>query len=287
MAKFLETFLSKLLDFLNFGRLITIVVPGVILSFCVIMFTGQLLFPEKVIAPKEKSVAVKADKGNPAKSGDQAVAPDTAAKPDEGILFQKQLSKDFNLVTQHLWIVVFFTIILGILVYEMAYGLLSIFPLRVPGIKNNLEDLKNCALSRYDNAADAEPTAVNKFKPNGKDKVYLEYFAPFLKEKFSGDENYYNFLIMEYYRFVEFSVVMPLCAIASTLVAISYWVLFCLRNGCCPYGCELVLIFIAMLVLPALFIVFVSNKVWLFYQKSQYDLILGVSDLMSKGLTLK
>jgi hypothetical protein len=287
MTKFLETFLNKLLDFLNVGRLITIVVPGVIISFCVIMFAGQVFFSDKGNAAQPNKAAVKSAKNSQPQPIESAPVPD-AAKPDKEALFQKQLSKDFSWTAKHLALIVFFTMILGILIFETGYGLLSFFPLSLPGIKNNnSEVIRQCALTRYDPVSDGETAPTNKFKPNGKDPVFLEYFAPFLKDKFSGDENYYNFIITEYYRFVEFSVVMPLSIIGAALVAVSYWLLFCLRNACCPYGGELVLIFIALLVLPVLFISFVSNRIWLAYQKSQYDLILGVSDLMSKGLTLK
>ena len=117
MTKFLETLLSKLLDFLNVGRLITIVVPGVIVSFCVLMFAGQLLAPLRPAqtALKEQAAA--------------KTAPAIPAKIDKYSLFQAQVKIDFKRATSHIPIIVFFTIMLGILLYELGFGVLSWFPL--------------------------------------------------------------------------------------------------------------------------------------------------------------
>ena len=313
MTKFLETFLNRLIDFLNFGRLITIVVPGVIVSFCVLMFAGQLLAPLRPAqtAAKEQAAdtkiaeqhATSANAAKMEKSDKQEKTPanQTPANPvkiDKHSLFQAQVKIDFKRANSHIFIIVFFTIVLGILLYELSFGVLSWFPLplliKKPGAFWKFgfrcvgaDTEKNYGLCRYDSVADAEAKPSNKFKfLKVKEAVDLEYFAPFLKEKFSGDENYFDFLITEYYRFIEFSVIMPLAIFTSALVGTAYWLLFCLRNSCWFLNGTL-LFFLLTMVLAILFVFFISNKIWLDYQKSKSDLIKGVSDLMAKGMQLK
>jgi hypothetical protein len=282
MVKFLDTFLNKLLDFLNFGRLITIIIPGAIVSFCLLMFASQILFPERMSAPQEGVTTSSAVGGNAserpaAKPG--VTRKNIATTADKESLFQKQLSEDYGRANEHLYLIVFFTLALGFMLYELGYGILLDL--------SRMTDARETAepkLSRYDDQHDADDKPTHKFNFSSGCPVGLVYFAPFLKEKFSGEENYFSFLITEYYRFLEFSVNMPVSIILSALLGLGYYILFSLRNACCPYFTEIVLFFIMLFVLPILFLLFVSPKVLISYKKASTDLVRGVSDLMAKGL---
>jgi len=45
MTEFLKKLTDKMLDFFNFGRFITIALPGLLIALAAAMFTSQLLFP--------------------------------------------------------------------------------------------------------------------------------------------------------------------------------------------------------------------------------------------------
>jgi len=292
MVKFLETFLNKLLDFLNVGRLITIIVPGVIVSFCLLMLASQLLFPmqtgETPAVKAEAGAGIKAN--TPAgKDAQQRPAERKDGKKEEaGGLFQKQVSSDFLRTSNHVPLMVFFTLVIGLMLYEVGYKVLQCFskigaPHKQAAGTANLIETSGDTLKRYDPQHDADPTPTNKFNFSAH-AVGLVYFAPFLKEKFSGEENYFSFIVTEYYRFVEFSVNMPIAIIVSGLIGVAYYLLFSLRHSCWPYSTELSFFFPALFAFPALFLFIVSPGIPESYKQASKDLIQGVSDLMAKGL---
>lgn len=114
--------------------------------------------------------------------------------------------------------------------------------------------------------------------------VGIMYFAPFLKEKFSGEENYFNFLITEFYRFQEFSTVMPVSIIAGNFMGGIYYVLFSTRNGYWLYGRTFTWMFILILLLTGLYMYFITRDGMVSYARSRQHLVQGVPDLMKKNL---
>jgi hypothetical protein len=342
MTKFFEKLIDKFFDFFNFGRFITIIIPGLLVALCFAMLASQLVFPasrtEKPIAPpevankerpiappevankerpitppeaasqkmksasdkgpvpttpsqkeqaldaKKKSVSAPAGASQPleaasAKAGkppSSAVTAQSIKTPQEW--FSAQVSQDFQRVRDGFYYVLIFTIILGLMLYEVGFGVI----LR-QGVKTTEE------LHRYKNgdtySTDGKILKRDfSFSTETDSVVGLVYFAPFLKEKFSGDENYFNFLVTEYYRFLEFSVVMPISIMISALVASVYYLLFGLRNFCWPHPVSVPAVLLAVFILALVFTCCVPSKVSGAYKKATSDLIKGVSDFMSKQL---
>ena len=191
---------------------------------------------------------------------------------DEEALFKKQVSKDYYRVKNNFPLVVLLTIVIGLIIYEIGFRVLIYSPSK-GGDK----------LFRYDSQYDSEEQNTHKFNFT-QQPVGLVYFAPFLKEKFSGDENYYSFLITEYYRFLEFSIIMPISLIVAGILGLAYYLLFCIRNDYAPYYGEFAVFFIILFVVSIGFLYFISPKINDAYNKASKDLIQGVSDFMKKGL---
>jgi len=302
MAKFLEVLINKFFDFFNFGRLITIIVPGFIAAICLAMFISQLVFPLgelpgsgsalkiKSVQSKEtiktesktkekentittiKETTTTYEYGADQKTGGQETIT-KEKKEDKETLFIRQISADYRRVSNNFLLLLLLTIVLGLTLYEIGYIILLRFP-------KKSEDEK---LFRYDGQNDKKGEAADKFLPS-KNSVGLVYFAPFLKEKFSGEENYFNFLITEYYRFLEFSVNMPLSIIVLILFGGAYYLLFYAKNDFCP-DCPGSAIFVSVLLLCSLiFLIFIVPRIARAYRKATKDLILGVTDMMNKGL---
>jgi hypothetical protein len=306
MAKFFDKVIDKFFDFFNFGRFITIIVPGLITALCFTMLVSQLIFPigkelEQGLVPKIQSIQSKEtttekraeskkkdsfkgeeknktstketttsnERGKSQGPGDQ----EAIKKENKEALFNRQLAKDYARVSSNFFVVLLLTIVLGLMLYEVGYWIITFFPPRG-------EELE---LFSYDPQHDADNTVTQKFAFTKK-PVGLVYFAPFLKEKFSGEENYFNFLVTEYYRFLEFSVNMPISIIVSGIIGIAYYVLFSIRNSYWPYYSGFKLLFLMLFVCSIAFLLLVFPRINKVYKKASKDLVRGVSDLMSKGL---
>lgn len=307
MVKFFETLLNKFFDFFNFGRFITIIVPGLITALCFTMLISQLIFPareeleplpvSKVQSKEKKEIKseskrknekdesretvetttiVKEITTNEVGMGHKLTGQEVVKKEDKEALFRRQILEDYTRVSgnfSNFSLVILLTIVIGLLLYELGYRVLFSFPR-----KENEEKL-----FRYNPQHDADDKVTHKFGFS-EEPVGLVYFAPFLKERFSGEENYFNFIVTEYYRFVEFSVNMPISIIVSSIIGLAYYGLFSLRNCYWPYWREFTAFFLILFVVSIVFLRFVSPKIFTAYKKASKDLVQGVSDLMSKGL---
>lgn len=290
MAKFFEGLANKLLDFLNFGRLITIFVPGLIVALCVSMLVSQMIWPTekspapvvKVTTKDSKETILESKKNEASKKETETITTtkDSAYKEnadqktaDKKVFFSKQVSEDYHRVYNNPFAVGLLTIVLGLIIYEIGFRIFLYFP-----------DKGKQKLHRYDPAHDSDPAATYKFTAKKDEPAGLVYFAPFLKEKFSGDANYFDFLITEYYRFLEFSIIMPVAIIASGILGVAYYTLFSIRNECYLYCRVFAVFFIMLFAVCVIFILWVPPKILESYRKASHDLINGVSDFMSKGL---
>lgn len=303
MVKFFEKFIDKFFDFFNFGRFITIIVPGLITALCFTMLVSQLIFPtgkelEQGPVPKVQSKETTTEKKTESKKkdssrekeetttsvkettttyegskGQKTGEQEAIKKENKEALFKRQLAKDYARVSSNFFLVVLLTIVLGLMLYEIGYRVILSFPTK--GEKQEL--------FRYDPQHDADDKVTQKFGFS-KDSVGLVYFAPFLKEKFSGDENYFSFLVMEYYRFLEFSVNMPISIIVSGIIGVAYYGLFSIRNSYWPYYCGFGVFFLMLFGGSIGFLFLVSPRIYTAYKKASKDLVQGVSDLMSKGI---
>lgn len=305
MVKFFEKVIDKFFDFFNFGRFITIIVPGLITALCFTMLVSQLIFPtgkelEQGQVPKIQSIQSKettTEKKTESKKKDssreeeetktstkettttyegsksqQKGDQEAIKKESKEAVFKRQLAKDYARVSSNFFVVLLLTIVLGLMLYEIGYRIILFFPTG-----------QHQKLFRYDPRYDADDKVTHKFGFS-KDSVGLVYFAPFLKEKFSGEENYFSFLVMEYYRFLEFSVNMPISVIVSGIIGIAYYVLFSIRNSYWPYFFGFLVLFLMLFVCSIAFLLLVFPKIYTAYKKATKDLVQGVSDLMSKGL---
>lgn len=278
MTEFLKKLTDKLLDFFNFGRFITIALPGLLIAMAITMFVSQLLFPH-IPFPADTQPAVAS------LQGEAKERPGTAEGSQT--LFQRQLQADFGRLWRHGYLVAVLVVIFGLMNYELGYWVLGCQWFQRP---------PKDQLYPYCPAHDADDRPARKFQAKvsrGRlvgldhfckegDAVGLVYFAPFLKEKFSGEENYFTFLITEFYRFVEVSVVVPLALIQSSVLGVAYCWLFWWRRDL-----QLVLPFMLGVVSIGLSVIFlrcVSTKIAKAYYRACYDLIHGVSDFMSKQL---
>ena len=286
MAKFFETLMNKFFDFFNFGRFITIIVPGLIIALCVSMLVSQTIWPAERKADPPPVTKVKTtvtttteskDKETSTKKETTTIVKDTAYEEptsrkafDPKALFKKQVAEDFQRVSGNFLLVVLLTVVIGLIIYEVGFRVLLHFPSK-----------DNETLFRYDPTHDADTQNTKKFGFS-QEPVGLVYFAPFLKEKFSGEENYYNFLITEYYRFLEFSIIMPVSIIASGMIGVAYYALFCFRHDYLPYWRGVAVLFAMLFAVAVVFLCWVSPKVIESYKSASRDLIRGASDFMSK-----
>jgi hypothetical protein len=139
-------------------------------------------------------------------------------------------------------------------------------------------------LYRFKEGLDADGRKLVVDYDNKEAEVGFIYFAPFLKAEFTGKENYYSFLITEYYRFLEFSAVMPLAMLKASFLAGLYYLAAChVTETCCHTG---VVIAAVLLVLFAviLFYSLVFSRVLKCYRKASAELIKGVADATNKGI---
>lgn len=308
MADFLKAISDKFLDFFNIGRAISIFIPGVLVSFAFLMLLSLVVFPPKnmvttsalkepAAAPTSKPAAMSNTEAGsaPGKSmqhqttsaaaGKVAAAPAVIQKastpavpaPAKSTTPQEnlggQIAKDFSRVASHYWVVVFLSLVLGIILYEVGNAIIGLKPVE-----------EDAQLFRFKEKIDQnEPPLVLDKDPSA--KVGLIYFAPYLKDEFiSGKENYYNFLITEYYRFLEFSAVMPLSVLLTTLIAVVYYKTACASLGECSHNGAVVLFVLAIGLSVFVFYKVVFNKIFSGYRKASSELIKGITDMRNKGL---
>ncbi len=275
MAKFFEALISKFFDFFNFGRFITIVIPGFVAALCFAMLMSQLIFQEKhqkkEIQKKEASCCCEVKMHDAGKK-------DINQQASDDDLFIKQIKNDYNRVKGNFLLMTILAIMLGLMIYEVGYCILRHYRKRPR--EGTKDDTK---LFRYSSEHDAADSFANKFNPS-KEEVSLIYFAPFLKEKFSGDENYFDFLITEFYRFLEFSINISVSIFMSLFIGVFYYVLFCFRNFCWPCRTEFIFFFLILSLLTVVFFWLVFLTILKAYNKASHDLVLGVSDFMAKNL---
>jgi len=330
MISFFQTLVNKLLDFTNFGRLITIFIPGLITSFCIAMFFSLLIFSsshsvKQPVYQKVFSNNVEDSLRFAIKTLEDVQNAKTSNEAQR--LFASQISSDLHRVSNNYGLLILLAIVIGLIMYEIGYKVLGLIAKMKSGkelkedkkeiiikekdliideqsneefieekdivlidqtnnglkkkLKNKVEPLR-----RYDHQFDSINEPANKFKFSKKesDEVGLIYYAPFLKEKFSGEQNYFDFLVTEYYRFLEFSVIMPISIIVSVLFGISYYLSFSFRNSCFPNWAGFTILFILLIDGSLLFLYYIARDIYKSYAKATMDLILGVSDVMSKGL---
>jgi len=362
MTEFLKTLVEKFLDFFNFGRFFTILIPGFCVALCLSMFFSLLLFPvqessisagkkdgatesggagasveeqkNKLLAKGYTNVAAvkrlpvfvlqssaktssSAEKKKAVQQGISSVAvinklpvvlvqtidsgrpsvtegkrPDvvltrcysTSIQKEREIKeiecfksrFQKQISADFKRISSNYMCVVILSIVIGFLLYLTSNRVICACSPKKDDYKLYPYDIKDSNKFVY-----VQP---NKEKTND---VGLIYFAPFLKEKFSGDNNYYTFLILEYYRFVELSVVMPLSLLLSIIISALYYVVLSICIGKFIYIVGFIGMFAIEAIIVGVFLKYVIPVTIDNYKKSTKELIDAVTYVMSKGLAPK
>lgn len=316
MAKFFEKLVERFFDFFNMGRILTIFVPGAVAACCFAMLLSLLIFPvtsKKTDSEQEQAVMKVAVKKTTENIDDATKKPTKGSKtvkPTEkkGVRSQmaeqetiekkditkppvapkdaaakalaEQLRSDFGRLSSHQWLIVLLAVVMGFPIYEIGYRLLS-------GLSDD-DKLKTYALYPYDDSNDPTDTRKLFFLGDATAKknepVGIMYFAPFLKEKFSGEENYFNFFVTEFYRFQEFSTVMPVSVVISAIVAYLYYVLFSLREGYWLYGTVFFLLFAVMITSAILYYKYITVPGMESYARSKKALVQGVSAIMSKGL---
>jgi hypothetical protein len=308
MAEFLKSLVDKFLDFFNIGRAVSIFIPGALVSFALLMLLSLVFFPvknstgtagAKVAGTAQKTTpaprtAGKDDSGKPVQnkpsSAPAPTAGASAAGKQEGSVESKavqgnqeksdprealgrQLASDFNRVASHYWVVALLSLITGILLYEIGNVII---------VAKRMDE--KMQLFRF---KETQPLGGPLLVPdtgNEDAKVGLIYFAPYLKEDFTGKENYYNFLIAEYYRFLEFSAVMPLSVLLATLIAVIYYRTACCYAGACYQNGAVILLVLIMGLSVYLFYTVVFDRVFTGYRKASADLIKGITDVKNKGL---
>ena len=241
-----------------------------IVALCLSMLVSQILFPMgKDKQEPTSKVIVTNERGLGLKTTDQGTDKDT----NDTSSFRRQLSEDYKRVSRNFSLVVLLTIVIGLMLYEMGFRVLLLF-----GGKGEKQKLQ-----RYSPTHDSDDELTLKFEFST-EPVGLVYFAPFLKENFSGQENYFDFLVTDYYRFLEFATIMPISIIVSGILGMVYYVLFSIRNSCWYDPLALGLLFLVLFVSSILFLLKVTPSIFESYKKAVKDLIQGVSDMMSKGL---
>jgi hypothetical protein len=308
MVEFFKSLADKFLDFFNIGRAISIIIPGVLVAFVLLMLLSLAVFspgtesakdPQKSAstagnAPAVPAGAATAEKkdgafknrtgkppvGSAAAPAKKPEAPPAAAQPvakapaDPLKPLGKQIAGDFLRVTTHYWVVLMVSLVLGILLYETGNVIIALSSAN-----------STTKLYRYQEGPNAAGGILSP-SVNGTtgDEVGLIYFAPFLKADFTGKENFYNFLISEYYRFLEFSAVMPVALLAATWLAGVYYLVAChVTNATCHVGVVIVVMLI-VLVKVIMFYRIIFNRVLEGYRKASEDLIRGVTDATNRGI---
>lgn len=298
MADFLKAITDKFLDFFNIGRAVSIFIPGALVSFAILMLLSLMFFPPRITLDQAIAPEATIEQKSTAKSNDgaststknknakplptttrkvaepvPATAP-TERRPTSGEIMSKQITADFDRVSAHYWIVALFSLVIGIMLYEVGNNIIG-------AAKSTVK------MYRFKENPGADKPQLVPDEGNAQMEVGLIYFAPFLKEDFTGKENYYNFLVSEYYRFLEFSAVMPLAIGVTALLAAGYYFAACrMIQVCCHY----VVAFGAVVLVWVLLVVFhklVFSKVYGNYRKASADLIKGVADVINKGLLKK
>ena len=302
MVDFLKTLVDKFLDFFNVGRAISILLPGVLVAFVLLMLLSLAVFSpgdadikkdtttaqKSILAPATSSKAVqkivtltnhtslkpaKATTG--AASWKKAEAPPKVPPPiPKSDLTLKPLgariADDFNRVSNHYWVVMLVSLIIGILLYEIGNVIIAF-----------CSGKSKVHLYRYQEGTTTTLTFDGNKK---KEQVGLIYFAPFLKAEFTGKENYYNFLVSEYYRFLEFSSVMPIAMLMTFCMAGTYYLLACYVTKTCCYTWIVIGVLAIIIIIVTLFYKYIFTKVLEGYRKASEDLIKGVSDASNKGI---
>ncbi len=309
MIDFLKSLTDKFLDFFNIGRAISILLPGALVAFILLMLLSLAVFPssgviaatppKKEVAAPEKVTTIPAATGKDKKdkkdkkfknstthqAGEASVP---AAKKPEKVSansqtnlkapeplrpLSAQVADDFLRVTRHYWVVLLMALVIGILLYEVGNVIIAFW-----------SKGSGHQLYRYKEGKDVNDKILVTDDGNKKAVVGFIYFAPLLKSDFTGKENYYNFLITEYYRFLEFSAVMPIAMLAASFLAGLYYFGAChVTKASCHIGvifAAIVLVLIAIV----LFYWIVFRKVLEGYRKASADLIKGVTDATNKGI---
>lgn len=284
MAKFLENLSTKFFDFFNFGRFLTIIVPGMIVAFCLAMLLSQIVFPI-VLVYQEDDAEVKHE------SNIQSVVQyhshsEIKKNTEEEISFklEKQVTGDFERVTSNFLPLLLATIVIGMILNEISYSCIK----RSLNNMMRRSDMKKYTLHPYENT---EEIARKKNQPEmkliadgaGKYKgeVGTSYYAPFLKDKFSGDDNYFDFLVTEYYRFVEFAMVAPISIMISVIIIGLYFVAFWVSNWTAIHMLAVILLGFFTFVFMVLILRLVFPPIAEAYIKARWNLTKGVTDIMN------
>ena len=271
MAEFLKVMTEKFLDFFNIGRAVSIFIPGALVSFALLMLLSLVFFPAR---DEPSSVPASAAGASAAGQGRDSIQSNGAHEkqgPREAL--GRQLASDFGRVASHYWIVALLSLITGILLYET--GTVIIMTRRLD---------EKMQLFRFKEKQEAGDPLLVPDRGNEDARVGLIYFAPYLKEDFTGKENYYNFLIAEYYRFLEFSTVMPLSVLLTTVIAVIYYRTACGYAGACFQNGAVILLVLTVGLSVTLFYMVVFDTIFSGYRKASADLIKGITDVKNKGL---
>lgn len=247
----IQNLISKLLDFFNVGRLFSIIAPGFLITFSAGMLFSTLALPQY-------------------QGGAQKVCDAKAIQ-----MLSSQILFDFGNCKNNLGLLIFVGMIVGVFVYETAnFALCSL-----SGKSGKFP------LCEYDASNDFDSDNKKKFGFSNR-VVGLVYFAPFLKENFSGKENYYNFLISEYYRFLELSVVVSIGSFISAVISVAYYIALSNNVGCFVAPVLFGSVIVVLLLILSWFYFKVVPEIFYGYKKACSELVLGVTAVMSKGLTL-
>lgn len=280
MVDFLKSLTDKFLDFFNIGRAISILIPGALVAFVLLMLLSLAVFPSGGVSTptptkKEVSVAELAAHVPAVAKPEAKIANSQAGVKSPEILcsLSAQIAGDFLRVTKHYWVVLLMALVIGILLYEVGNVIIAFWS----------KEPKH-QMYRYKEGKDANDKILVADEDNKKAEVGFIYFAPLLKSDFTGKENYYNFLVTEYYRFLEFSAVMPIAMLAASVLAGLYYFAAChVTKASCHTGvifAGIVLVLLAVI----LFYWIVFRKVIEGYRKAAADLIKGVTDATNKGI---
>jgi len=321
MAAFLTGLLQKFFDFFNFGRFLSIFLPGLIVTLAIGMLADQIIAPvdhvkvlDEFIKEHQPSGDAKKSSKLQAKISSQNPKVKKATRPPaqenqlsemtdvrellskkghgrqalKGLIFERQLIQNYGRVMNNWLLIVIGAIVIGVLMHEVGYlYLLCLSKCEGRKKENDKYRLYPYAPTEADKIEFIQIVPASTHGDKKKDQeVGFVYFAPFLKEKISGDENYFTFLITEYYRFVEFCINMPLSLILTALVGIVYILLFNANTDILGEPLEhlsqIWIMFGAIIGVSLLFLFIVTPKVLKSYFGARADLIRGVSDYMNK-----
>lgn len=360
MSKFLETLIAKIFDFLNFGRILSMFLPGFLLAFSVSMPISLLSPPISLTGDIQPLLTSPSDNvyylfKNTTDNNSDIWIPyynpiynriiSSNIDERESILngnlnkypnkytpenvFLWRIHFDFDRIKRNLILILIVTFPLGVLNYQTAYFFLKkrldnitnqtenpppppnkeggssmvprrsiilyifnfkghIFKILTFLTKKTYSNKMDLRLFKYSSEFDSSIIS-KRFNPDSSSPVGSIYFAPFLKEKFSGDDNYYNILITEYYRFLEFSYTILssilLSWISMIIYYLSFYFLYSLNSPPLILRFSLIMIIIAFIVF--LYWIRILPKTVERYLEARKDLIDGVTDFMKKGLAEK